>query len=111
GTSLVSNSQGDNVRANIPLPFSFNLYGVPSLSVIASSNGTLQFISATDDNANVCLPYNLFSYVIAPYWDDLRTDGTGGGIYTSVTGTTPNRVFNIEWRACMTTGTFCSGAN
>jgi len=32
----------------------------------------------------------------------LRTDGTVGvpqGIFTSVTGVTPNRIFNIEWRA------------
>src|SRR5205807_7544266 len=35
-----------------------------------------------------------------PYWDDLRTDGAGGGIFTSVTGIAPNRIFNIEWRAC-----------
>jgi hypothetical protein len=111
GTSLVPGSQGDNVHANISLPFPFNLYGVPFLSVVATSNGTLQFAGAADDNANECLPSNLFDYTVLPYWDDLRTDGAGGGIFTSVAGTAPNRVFNIEWRACVTTGAFCSGPN
>ena len=32
------------------------------------------------------------------------------GIYTSVTGTQPNRTFNIEWRACRYGGgTSCGG--
>jgi len=38
-------------------------------------------------------------YLISPHWDDLRTDGTGLGVFTSVTGSAPHRVFNIEWRA------------
>src|SRR5207253_6751889 len=33
---------------------------------------------------------------IFAFWADLRTDGSGGGVYTSVTGISPNRVFNIE---------------
>ena len=37
--------------------------------------------------------------LISPFWDDLRTDGTGEGIFTSVSGSAPNRIFNIEWRA------------
>ena len=47
---------------------------------------------------------------IFPYQDDLRTDNLGFtgckgfpggncGIFTSTTGTAPNRQFNIEWRA------------
>ena len=45
---------------------------------------------------------------ILPYQDDLRTDQFSGcsgfpggtcGIFTSTTGTAPNRQFNIEWRA------------
>jgi uncharacterized repeat protein (TIGR01451 family) len=40
--------------------------------------------------------------LLAGHWDDLRTDRAvpvQGGIYTSTTGVTPNRIFNIEWRA------------
>ena len=37
---------------------------------------------------------------IFPYWDDLDMDAGGAfGIFTSVSGTAPNRIFNIEWRA------------
>ena len=38
--------------------------------------------------------------LIAPHWDDLRTDLAAGiGIFTSVSGVAPNHIFNIEWRA------------
>jgi hypothetical protein len=33
------------------------------------------------------------------FWSDLLTDCTDCGVFTSTTGTPPNRVFNIEWRA------------
>ena len=40
------------------------------------------------------------TYVLMPYWDDLLTNqGPSEGIYTSVTGIAPNRIFNVEWRA------------
>ena len=59
---------------------------------------------------NVCLPWLNHDYTIFPYWDDQRTDNLGWagcvgypggtcGIFTSVTGSPPNRIFNIEWRA------------
>ena len=57
----------------------------------------------------VCsLPDNLWDMAIFPYQDDLRTDAQSGcssfpggtcGIFTSTTGTAPNRQFNVEWRA------------
>ena len=49
-------------------------------------------------------------YTIFPYWDDQRTDVVGGtGIFTSISGTAPDRIFNIEWRTSYFTGT--GGAN
>src|SRR2546423_3792877 len=62
------------------------------------------------DFTNICLPWLAHDYTIFSYWDDQRTDnlgwvgcttypgGTCGG-YSSVSGTAPNRIFNIEWRA------------
>jgi len=35
---------------------------------------------------------------LAPHWDDLLTNGTGEGIFTATTGSTPNRHFIVEWR-------------
>src|SRR5439155_23543412 len=43
-------------------------------------------------------------YAIGPYWTDQCTapcstfTGTDRGIFTSVSGIAPNRIFNIEWR-------------
>src|SRR5262249_53389438 len=82
-------------------------------SINLSSNGTASF---TDDTIapflNLCLPDTtdfIAGYTVYPYWDDLSTllgFGTGCdvypggncGIFTSVSGTAPNRTFNIEWR-------------
>ena len=40
--------------------------------------------------------------MLAPYWRDQRTDAVGGctgcGIFTTTTGTAPNRVFRAEYR-------------
>src|SRR5207249_562209 len=48
---------------------------------------------------NSCLPFAGFNYAILPHWDDLLTNGVGEGIFTSISGDAPNRIFNIEWRA------------
>ena len=48
---------------------------------------------------NQCLPWTTHNYTILPYWDDLYLVNSGFGIFTSISGTAPNRIFNIEWRA------------
>ena len=48
---------------------------------------------------NQCLPWTTHNYTIFPYWDDLYLVNSGFGIFTSISGTAPNRIFNIEWRA------------
>jgi len=111
GTTDIGN-HGDNVVTTIPLPFSFMLYDMSFTSVSLSSNGNAQFTTTDIDPNNVCLPWTTHNYTIFPYWDDLRTDNNtppwagctgypGGtcGIYVSVSGSAPNRIFNIEWRA------------
>src|SRR5207248_11672609 len=88
--------------------FVFTLYDTTYTSINVSSNGTAQFTTADNAFNNVCLPWASRNYTIFPYWDDQRTDANPGcsaypggtcGIYTSVSGTAPNRIFNIEWRA------------
>src|SRR5205823_2960867 len=88
---------------NINLPFSFTLYGASYSSANVSSNGNLQFTTTNAAFTNTCLPATAMGPTIFPHWDDLRTDTTGSctggcGIYTSVSGSAPNRIFNIEWR-------------
>ena len=58
-----------------------------------------------DAFGNTCLPDVSANYAIFPHWDDLCTGPcvastcTGCGVFTSISGTAPNRIFNIEWRA------------
>lgn len=104
GTTLVPGSQGDDVTALINLPFTYNVYGTNYTAVRASSNGNLQFGGAGNTSfSNTCpLPTatTLGAPFFMPLWDDLHTGRTPAtdGIYTSVSGVAPNRIFNIEWR-------------
>jgi hypothetical protein len=110
GTTDTGN-HGDDVVTNLALPFPFTLYGQSFNSVNLSSNGNAQFTTTDTAFTNVCpLPWLTHDYTIFPYWDDLRTDNLGWagcaaypngqcGVFTSVTGSSPNRIFNIEWRA------------
>ena len=66
------------------------------------SNGHLTFGTVNTGFSITCLPEATATYAIGPYWGDQRTDNiapnAGNGIFTSITGVAPNRVFNIEYR-------------
>jgi hypothetical protein len=107
GTTDIGN-HGDDVVTTIAIPFSYALYGQSFTNITLSSNGNAQFTTMGTDFTNVCLPWTNHNLTIFPYWDDQRTDANTGcasypggtcGIFTSVTGSAPNRIFNIEWRA------------
>jgi hypothetical protein len=92
----------DYCTATVNLPFSFTLYGRQFNNAIAGSNGTLGFVANSNNWRTTCMPSQEFDYAILPFWQQLHM--TGGscpncGIFTSVTGSAPNRIFNIEWRA------------
>src|SRR5207253_7708769 len=93
----------DDCTTNLTLPFAVSLYGASYTGVNVSSNGNAQFVSSNSEFNNACLPVTSMGPTIFAYWEDLDTDGTkctgGCGIYTSVSGSAPNRIFNIEWRA------------
>ena len=106
GTTDIGNHSNDLVTT-IALPFSYTLYGTTFTSINLSSNGNAQFTTTAPAPVNVCLPWSGHNATIFPYWGDLRTDAQPGcsgfpggtcGIYTSVSGSAPNRIFNIEWR-------------
>ena len=107
GTTDIGN-YGDDVATTIALPFSYSVYDQIFNSITLSSNGNAQFTTFDVAWGNMCLPWPAQNYFIFPYWDDLRSDANTGcaaypggscGIFTSVSGTAPNRIFNIEWRA------------
>jgi hypothetical protein len=106
--STDSGNHTDDGTTFISLPFSYTLYDQSFTGVNVSSNGNAQFITTDTAFSNVCLPWSDHNYTIYPYWDDLRTDSNTGcagypggtcGVYTSISGNAPNRIFNIEWRA------------
>src|SRR5207253_2924142 len=87
------------------LPFPCNLYGTQYMSVTISSNGNLQFSDnpgASSDARHTCSPSNTLNFSIFALWAnlDMTADQCPNcGVFTSVIGVSPNRVFNIEWRA------------
>jgi hypothetical protein len=93
----------DTCATTISLPFPFALYGQPFNSAIVGSNGTMGFVANSNVNLVTCMPTQEFNYAILPYWQQLHLSNQGNcptcGIFTSVEGTAPNRIFNIEWRA------------
>jgi hypothetical protein len=100
---------GDDVIGTIFFPFNVSLYGVEYNAATVSSNGNLQFGSGSNSWTNTCpLPSATFlgGPSVMPFWDDLRTDTAGSGIFTSVSGTPGSQRFNVEWRAT----TFASAA-
>jgi hypothetical protein len=113
-------SDCDECDTFIPLPFNFQLYGTTYTGVNVSSNGRLDFVNTNEPGGYItaCLP-SPPSYVtglpydntIFPLWQDQLTSAAapgcsnfpGGtcGVFTSVTGSLPNRIFNIEWRTVL----------
>ena len=95
-------SHCDDCVTDVLIPFNFNIYGQLFSIVSASSNGNLQFVSTSNAFANSCFPVTSMNYAILAHWDDLETTNTSGcgtcGIFSSTSGSAPNRIFNIEWR-------------
>ena len=98
----------DDCYSSILLPFLVSVYGQTFATANATSNGALELIgnSAPYTHGCVTLP-GAWNMAILAFQGDLRTDQQAGcaaflggncGIFTSVTGTAPNRQFNIEWR-------------
>jgi PKD repeat protein len=92
-------NHSDNDVTPLPLPFPISFYGSSFTNVNVGANGNLQFVSANIAGGNACLPVGGFNYAIFPFWTDLRTDQPGNGVFTTLTGVAPNRIFGIEWRA------------
>ena len=108
GGVLVAASNVDDAVFVVPVPagFGFSIYGTSvagGSNITASSNGNVQFVASGGAPAfsNTVLPAMAFGAavpVIMGVWDDLDLRTTGGGIYTNLVGTAPNRRWVVEWR-------------
>jgi hypothetical protein len=109
--TIDTGSHCDDCITAVALPFSFQLYGNTYSSVNLSSNGNAQFVTTDSTFVTTCIPWAAHDFAIHPLFQDLRTDATlsgcstypagNCGIFTSVSGTAPNRILNIEWRAVL----------
>jgi hypothetical protein len=101
--TLDTGNHCDECATLVSLPFPFTLYDQTYNTVEVTANGTMNFVySGNTGGVNFCLPYSGLGYSIVPHWDDLTTENFNCaqcGIFTSVSGVAPNRIFNIEWRA------------
>src|SRR5205814_6679852 len=113
GGSLVPGSECVNCAISYTLPFPVQVYRQTFTTVQLNSDGFVSFTSRRVLDDNECLPFFDLGTAIAPYWTDLDMSpqrGPGLGIYTSVSGTAPNRILNIEWRACLYFSSRCESA-
>jgi 6-phosphogluconolactonase (cycloisomerase 2 family) len=103
GTTDTGNHVDDGSTV-IMLPFPYRVYDTEFTNVAVGSNGHLTFGTVNNAFDVTCLPVTAATYAIGPYWTDQCTgactgvSGAGLGIFTSVSGAAPNRIFNIEWR-------------
>src|SRR5947199_5440627 len=104
GTTDIGN-HCDDCTTTVALPFPYTLYDQSYNTINLSSNGNAQFTTLDAAFSNLCLPWTTHNYAILPHWDDLYTLNAGYGIFTSISGTAPNRIFNIEWRTQYYPGT------
>jgi hypothetical protein len=93
--------QGDDQFWNYNLPFSFPFYGQTHSSLRVWSNGMLDFSPHTGSSYVNSQALLISNQRIAPLWDDLRTDQTGGDIF--IDESVPQAV-TIRWSATTHSG-------
>lgn len=77
----------DGSTGVIPLPFNFCFYGQSQTSCFINNNGNISFGASYATFSAVGFPSNQFS-MVAPFWADVDTRGTGSGlVYYKVTPT------------------------
>ncbi|MFZ9629453.1 MAG: S8 family serine peptidase [Ilumatobacteraceae bacterium] len=88
----------DDSSVLVTLPFTVTWYGTDQTTVNVSSNGYLRFGSgAATSYSNTAIPDATDpNGMAAAWWDDLNP-AAGGTVYTSVQGSSPNRVFSASW--------------
>ncbi|MHA1893078.1 MAG: S8 family serine peptidase [Candidatus Helarchaeota archaeon] len=79
----------DDANQRFNLPFTFDFYGVSFNQIYVCTNGFASFVSRTT-YSNVQFPSSAYTYMIAPFWDDLRASNPCNIFVKNLTS--PNRV-------------------
>jgi hypothetical protein len=95
----------DDCLVPVTLPFPVTLFGTSYTTAQAGSNGSLQFGTANATFQITCSPFGVAGTtdVLAPYWVD-QTVFEPNSIFTTTTGSAPNRIFYVEWRSVYFSG-------
>jgi hypothetical protein len=91
----------DNGNLDVSIGFPFNYLGVNYNQIRINANGWASLnlsgsVSVSTDNLRLFTNGNP-NTTLAPWWDDLKPDANGIVSY-KLSGTTPNRVFTVEWK-------------
>ena len=91
----------DDCDVTVNFPFSVNLFGGSFTTAQAGSNGHLTFGAANATFTITCPPpfgVSGTTEVLAPYWvDQTVLKANSDSIFTTTTGSAPNRIFYVEW--------------
>ncbi len=103
GTTIVS---GDDSRANVTWPFNFKFYDntyTPSNNLSVCTNGFIRLDGSASTTGNSASNYDLTStnislgQIISTSVYNSKVGDNGGWCKYLVTGTSPNRIFTIEY--------------
>ncbi|MBK9146880.1 MAG: gliding motility-associated C-terminal domain-containing protein [Flavobacteriales bacterium] len=76
----------DGSTANLPLGFTFDLYGDTYTSCFINNNGNISFLQAFGTFSATAFP-NANNRMVAPFWADVDTRGNGGQVWYKITPT------------------------
>ncbi|PKP01527.1 MAG: hypothetical protein CVU11_14900 [Bacteroidetes bacterium HGW-Bacteroidetes-6] len=96
GTTIHSSGTDDAVSSAINIGFSFPYNCQTYSQVVVSSNGWLSFNSSLGSSYASNDLDGTGSLMVAPLWDDLAV-GSAGSVQYATTGSSPNRIFTVEW--------------
>jgi len=92
--TLAMSPNDDGSSANIPLPWTFSLYGTNYNSFYINNNGNISFTDPYSAYSASGFPLSGYP-MLAAFWGDVDTRPTGGGnVYYKITSS-PNRVVVI----------------
>jgi hypothetical protein len=97
--TTISFPTNDDDATQIPIGFTFPLYGVAYTNVFVSTNGLLTFGTANTAFSNADLTSSPTQAAIAPFWDDLIVSGTGAKVAYQVLGTGAATKLVIQWNS------------
>lgn len=99
----IAGPSGSTIVMDVPIGFTFKYVGTDFTQVRICTKGWISFNLTSNSSVNE----NLFSLAepnntLAPWWDNLDANNSLSFVSYNTTGSTPNRVFTVEWHKVKT---------